>query len=279
MAIVFGSLILPGCSTTHPAPIYGWNWTGPAPEGYYLVQNGDSLSLVAERHGVSMRKLARWNRLQPPYTIYADTLLRVVPPDGKYPRPARGQVAAQAAKPAVRTTAPKTASKTAAPKAASPRSDEGPSSRRGPSGLAWEWPLRGALLQGFRAGDRTHQGIRIAGSAGEQVRAAADGVVVYSGSGLKGYGNLIIVKHNNKYLSAYGFNRRLLASEGDRVEAGQSIAEVGQGADAIYLLHFEVRRDGTAVDPILYLPARNEFRADRSTEGDVDAIRQRTRGK
>ncbi|WP_338114161.1 murein hydrolase activator EnvC family protein [Thiorhodococcus mannitoliphagus] len=122
--------------------------------------------------------------------------------------------------------------------------------------MAWQWPLDGELVQRFRAGDPTRQGIRMKGRPGEQVRAAADGVVVYSGSGLKGYGNLIIVKHNDKYLSAYGFNRRLLAAEGDSIRGGQAIAEIGQGADGDYLLHFEVRRGGAAVDPILYLPAR-----------------------
>jgi lipoprotein NlpD len=88
------------------------------------------------------------------------------------------------------------------------------------------------------------------------VGAAASGQVVYAGSGLKGYGNLIIVKHNEKYLSAYGFNRRLLVAEGDEVKRGQALAECGRGADGVYLLHFEIRQDGVAVDPIAYLPPR-----------------------
>ncbi len=132
-----------------------------------------------------------------------------------------------------------------------------PGSRREPSGIAWEWPLNGQLLQRFKASDRTRQGIRIEGRAGEQVRASADGWVVYSGGGLKGYGNLIIIKHNEKYLSAYGFNRWLFVKEGDRVKRGQAVAEVGQGPEGTHLLHFEVRRNGTAVDPIAYLPPRN----------------------
>jgi lipoprotein NlpD len=107
----------------------------------------------------------------------------------------------------------------------------------------------------FSRGDRTRQGIRIAGKPGEKVAAAEAGTVAYSGSGLKGYGNLIIVKHNNDYLSAYGFNRRLLVAEGARVKRGQSVAEVGQASGGEYLLHFEIRRDGTAVDPLDFLPA------------------------
>ena len=98
---------------------------------------------------------------------------------------------------------------------------------------------------------------RLGGRAGEQVLASADGQVVYSGDGLKSYGNLIIVKHNDHYLSAYGFNRRLLVREGARVERGQPVAEIGQGAEGAYLLHFEIRREGAAVDPLLYLPPRN----------------------
>jgi lipoprotein NlpD len=121
--------------------------------------------------------------------------------------------------------------------------------------LRWQWPLSGRVVHGFRAGDRTRQGVRIAGRAGQPVAAAEGGTVVYSGSGLKGYGNLIIVKHNSRYLSAYGYNRRLLASEGDRVKRGQQLAEAGQSADGQPLLHFEIRRDGVAVDPLVYLPA------------------------
>jgi lipoprotein NlpD len=117
--------------------------------------------------------------------------------------------------------------------------------------------LPGPVVQTFDGGDRARQGIRIRGREGEPVLAAADGRVVYSGGGLTGYGNLIIIKHNDKYLSAYGFNRRLLVAEGDRVRRGQAVAEVGQAVGGRgYLLHFEIRRDGTAVDPVRYLPAR-----------------------
>lgn len=260
-AAIAVAVVAVSCSSTRPAPIYGWNWTGPAPEGFYLVKSGDSLSLVAERSGVSTRTLAKWNRLRPPYTIYADTLLRIAPPDGRQPRPvvAKADSPRRESRPAKRETAVEHAERTSVArvsKESAAASGGAPGSRRSASSVAWEWPLSGPLLQGYRAGDRTRQGIRIGGRPGEQVRAAADGVVVYSGSGLKGYGNLIIVKHNDKYLSAYGFNRRLFAAEGDSVRSGQAIAEIGQGADGSYLLHFELRRNGAAVDPILYLPAR-----------------------
>lgn len=245
-------LLIGGCGSTGPAPVDGWDWKGPVPQGYYLVRKGDTLAEIAQRRGVRFRTLAQWNGLKSPYTIYAGRLLRIQPPDGS-PAPRRGYVAgtgsksAESASRVIRSTGSKTA---AAAKSAAP------GSRRAASGVPWEWPLDGRLVQGYLQGDRTHQGIRIGGRAGEQVRAAADGKVVYSGSGLKGYGNLIIVKHNKKYLSAYGFNRRLYVKEGDNVSRGQAIAEVGQGPEGAYLLHFEVRRDGTAVDPILYLPPR-----------------------
>jgi lipoprotein NlpD len=117
----------------------------------------------------------------------------------------------------------------------------------------WVWPLDGAIVQGFRPGDPARQGLRIGCRPGEEVHAAGAGLVVYSGSGLKGYGNLIIVQHNKNYLSAYGFNRRLLVREGDHVKRGQAVAEVGQtGGD--WLLHFEIRKNGTPVDPMGYLP-------------------------
>ena len=122
--------------------------------------------------------------------------------------------------------------------------------------MTWAWPLAGAIRQGFRADDPSRQGLRISCRPGEEVHAAAAGRVVYSGSGLKGYGNLIIIKHNQKYLSAYGFNRRLFLKEGDAVVRGQAVSECGEGPEGVALLHFEVRRDGASVDPILYLPPR-----------------------
>ena len=282
------TLLIAGCASRTSESLHGRYWSGPAPDGYYLVRSGDSLGLIAQRLGIDQRRLVRWNRLEPPYTIYADTLLRIAPPDDRSPkgvrkppaplladapRTAPSEVSTPTDQPETgRTPVNRTAEQTPktetpqATKAAKPRARsrpvartptrEGPGSRRGPSGVDWEWPLTGPLVQTYSEDDRTRHAIRIGGRSGDQVKAAADGRVVYSGSGLKGYGNLIIVKHSEKYLSAYGFNRRLLVTEGERVNRGQVVAEVGQGADGAYLLHFEVRRHGQAVDPILYLPAR-----------------------
>ncbi len=246
LALVLG-LTLGGCGTPGPAPVDSWNWRGPVPKGYYLIRKGDTLSEIAERKRISTRNLIRWNNLKVPYPVYAGKLLRIAPPDGvastgenrRSNRTRAGSRASTNSSPPVRVAAPSR-----------------PGSRAPGSGIVWAWPLPGTVSQGFRAGDRTHQGLRIGCRAGEAVRAAGDGRVVYSGSGLKGYGNLIIVKHNKNYLSAYGFNRRLFVTEGDSVKRGQTVAECGQGAEGAYLLHFEVRRDGAAVDPILYLPPR-----------------------
>ncbi|HZP66183.1 MAG TPA: peptidoglycan DD-metalloendopeptidase family protein [Rudaea sp.] len=123
-------------------------------------------------------------------------------------------------------------------------------------GVTWRWPGEGKVVGTYVAGDQTKQGIDIAGKAGEPVRAAADGEVVYSGNGLLGYGELVIIKHNASFLSAYGHNRRRLVQEGDKVKAGQQIAEMGEGAGARDELHFEIRKNGKPVNPLDYLPAR-----------------------
>ncbi len=122
-------------------------------------------------------------------------------------------------------------------------------------GVHWRWPARGNLLDRFMAGDATKQGIDIGGNAGEPVVAASDGVVVYSGSGLVGYGELVIIKHSDEWLSAYGHNRKRLVQEGQRVKAGQPIAEMGSTGAPRDELHFEIRRNGRPVDPLQFLPA------------------------
>jgi lipoprotein NlpD len=122
--------------------------------------------------------------------------------------------------------------------------------------LRWTWPVDGKLVSRFKASDPLRSGIKIAGEQGRKIRAAESGKVVYSGSGLIGYGRLIIVKHNDNYLSAYGHNRKILVAEGNQVTKGQTIAEMGAANDGQALLHFEIRRDGKPVDPLRRLPRR-----------------------
>jgi len=124
------------------------------------------------------------------------------------------------------------------------------------SGIAWRWPSSGPKLNSFVAGDQVRQGIDIGGRVGDPVLAAADGTVVYSGNGLLGYGELIIIKHNSTFLSAYGYNRKRLVQEGETVKAGQTVAEMGSNGANRDMLHFEIRKNGKPVDPINYLPRR-----------------------
>jgi len=253
MPLVLAALMivvaLSGCGHSGPAPVYEGH--GPAPDGYYRIRSGDTLHKIARRYKVSHKKLAQWNDLDPPFNIYAGALLRVESPTPKRsPKPtSRGDTrTAKATNPSTKRDG--TAVKTAA--ATSARTRGG--TVKTVSGLRWRWPVKGRIVQKYRGGDRTRQSIRIAGRPGQKVLAAEAGTVVYSGSGLKGYGNLIILKHNDKYLSAYGFNRRLLVNEGAKVKRGQDIAEIGQASGGGYLLHFEIRRNGSAVDPLKYLP-------------------------
>ncbi|MCW5579408.1 MAG: peptidoglycan DD-metalloendopeptidase family protein, partial [Dokdonella sp.] len=122
--------------------------------------------------------------------------------------------------------------------------------------VSWRWPAGGVLVGSFVAGDPTRQGIDLAGKAGDPVRAAAAGSVVYSGNGLVGYGELIIIKHNASFLSAYGHNRKRMVREGEQVQAGQVIAEMGSSSASRDSLHFEIRRNGKPVNPLDYLPRR-----------------------
>ena len=148
------------------------------------------------------------------------------------------------------------------PAAIAPTRPEAPANRAdhvpelSSAGVTWRWPSDGKVVAAFVSGDATRQGIDVGGQSGDPVRAAADGEVVYSGNGLIGYGELIIVKHNASFLSAYGHNRKRLVKEGDKVKAGQAIAEMGSSASARDELHFEIRKNGKPVNPLEYLPAR-----------------------
>ena len=123
-----------------------------------------------------------------------------------------------------------------------------------PVTIGWLWPSDGTVIAQYVQGDPTQQGINIGGKSGQPVKASADGTVVYSGAGLVGYGELIIIKHNNEWLSAYAHNRRRLVAEGSKVRAGDVIAEMGRTGTMRDMLHFEIRRNGKPVDPLLFLP-------------------------
>ena len=225
---------------------------------YYRVAAGDTLYTIAWAAGTDWRNLAAWNRLRYPYTIYPGQVLRL-----KQPRAAtrprthaattpKSRPPPASAKPST-VAAPDARGRTAVaplPKPAPPPAPTG----TGP--LRWAWPTSGAVESKFVASDPARNGIKVTGRAGQAIRSAEAGSVVYSGSGLIGYGQLIIVKHNDKYLSAYGHNRKLLVKEGDRVAKGERIAEMGESNRGHAVLHFEIRREGKPVDPLRLLPPR-----------------------
>lgn len=205
-----------------------------------VVQRGQNVYRIATENGLTALDLALWNDIPPPYTIYPGQRLRLYP----------GEKQAAASRPV--SPAPSRPNVPAAPKPASPSPVVIPAT----SEIAWRWPTDGGVIETFAGGDPTRQGIDIAGKGGQPVRAAADGVVVYSGSGLVGYGELVIVKHNDQWLSAYGHNRARLVNEGQLVKAGQQIAEMGRSGASRDMLHFEIRYNGKPVDPQQYLPRR-----------------------
>ena len=237
------ALAVAGCSSTvgrEPAasrrpPV---RVSTPKPGATVIVQRGDTLYSLATRNGISVLDLASWNALPPPYTIYPGQRLRLYP-GGPRPAPVSRPPVTSGGTPTPRPTPP----------AASPVAPPA-------SGFAWRWPADGNVISRFVAGEPTKQGIDIAGSEGAPVRAAADGTVVYSGAGLVGYGELVIVKHSDQWLSAYGHNRKRLVNEGQIVKAGEPIAEMGHSGAPRDMLHFEIRYAGKPVDPMLYLPAR-----------------------
>lgn len=189
----------------------------------YVVRAGDTLFGIARRLGLDHRDLARWNRLGDGTLIYPGQRLRLRPPPGSAARPAA--------------------------------SGDGGSGEPPPAS-GWIWPADGEVLGRFGESTRTASGILVGGSPGAPVVAAAAGEVVYAGSGLPGYGLLIIIRHNASWLTAYGYNADMLVREGEQVRAGQAIGHMGAGAGLPGALHFEIRRNGAPLDPLQYLPAR-----------------------
>jgi len=245
---------------------------GPPPPGYYRVKPGDTLYRIALENGQNYRDIATWNNLTNPNQIEVDQLLRVAPPGANVaaltpgvatspvigggvqtaplggssaPPPPPGGTAGVASVPPVYGAG---SSATTIP----PQTGASDTGAAAASNVAFAWPVRGPILGTFD--DATNKGVNIGGAAGDPVKAAADGRVVYAGNGLRGYGNLIIIKHDATYLTAYAHNRALMVKEGDAVTKGQKIAEMGNSDSDRVMLHFEVRRQGKPVDPLKYLP-------------------------
>jgi len=259
---------VPGAASQPAVPL------GPPPPGYYRVKPGDTLYRIALENGQNYRDISAWNNLTNPNQIEVDQLLRVVPPGANTAALTPGVATAPIGPNGTVQSAPLGNAPAAvgaampplygagtngsavngvanAPAPATPgaASDAGSAAA---GNVAFAWPVRGPLLNTFN--DTTNKGVNIGGSAGESVKASADGRVVYAGNGLRGYGNLIIIKHDATYLTAYAHNRALMVKEGDAVTKGQKIAEMGNSDSDRVMLHFEVRRQGKPVDPLKYLP-------------------------
>ncbi|WP_284620070.1 peptidoglycan DD-metalloendopeptidase family protein [Aquabacterium humicola] len=233
--------------------------------GYYTVKQGDTLIRIGLENGQNWRDVARWNGIENPNLIEVGQVLRVLPPnvdpnavatrgvgsprvEGR-PLDAKPPAAAASAPVAAAGSAPAASAATAPPAPAAPAAAKEPD-----DDLNWLWPATGPVAAPFEEG--RSKGLAISGKAGDPVLAAADGRVVYAGSGLRGYGNLVIVKHNNTYLTAYAHNQTLLVKEDQVVRRGQRIAEMGSSDAERVQLHFEIRKQGKPIDPARLLPPR-----------------------
>ena len=248
---------LAGCNT---AAIYQDDlYNPPVYWGAHVVKPGETLYGIAWRYGRDYRELGNANGISAPWNIKAGQIIRL---DRKGRIPSDTSVASRPA-PAPSASAPTRSPPPAAAPARKPAAKPAPSTApRAPSGhqavgdVRWQWPHAGTVIANFSASGKVNKGIDIAGNPGDAVKAAANGNVVYAGNGLLGYGNLIIVNHNEHYLSAYAHNRKILVQEGEDVKAGQVIAELGSSGTDRPMLHFEIRRNGNPVDPARYLPRR-----------------------
>jgi lipoprotein NlpD len=270
-----------GSSTAHSRPAPAREEPRQDARGSYTVRRGDTLLRIALDHGQSYRDLVTWNNLADPDDIKVGQVLRVAPNE----RQASTAVVTQPVPmpPESRPSVPRKTTPRADKKAynedtaEAPRSDKAgeraetvaaaspavaaSGSRVGSTvtatddeKLSWMWPSDGRIIATFDEGKS--KGIDIAGRAGQQVMAAGAGKVMYAGSGIRGYGNLVIVKHSNSLLSAYAHNRAIVVKEGDNVAKGQVIAEMGDSDAETVKLHFEIRQQGKPVDPSRFLPSR-----------------------
>ena len=233
--------------------------------GYYAIKPGDTLIRIGLENGQNWKDLVKWNNLENPNIIEVGQVLRVIAPglDGNAAatrpvttarvetRPLDAKGAATPASGSASSAPTPIANVAAAP---SPAPAPSPAARDADDDVNWAWPATGAVTAPFDEGKA--KGLSIGGKAGDPVLAAADGRVVYAGSGLRGYGNLIILKHNNTYLTAYAHNQTLLVKEDQAVRRGQKIAEMGSSDADSVKLHFEIRKQGKPVDPARLLPPR-----------------------
>ena len=210
--------------------------------GYHTVLKNETLYAIAFRHGLDYKKIARWNGIRSPYTIYAGQRLKLSP-SGVTSKTYQAQkkVNKKTAATSKKSTGSKSSTKKNQPAAKPIKHD-------------WNWPTKGVVIRTYSSNSGGNKGIDIGGKVGQAVVAASSGKVVYSGNGLASYGNLIIIKHSEQFISAYAHNKTLFVKEGGMVKRGEKIAELGKTGTSEAKLHFEIRYKGKPVDPIKYLP-------------------------
>ena len=236
---------------------------GQVTTGNYTVRPGDTLWSIAFRFGWDWRDLAQRNGIASPYMIYPGQKVyfdrrvsqKVTAPAAVSPKNV-SQTKATSSLTVVPITSSSTVVKASESQKAASVAATTPVTPVARSVSGWAWPANGAVISTFSSSDSLNKGIDIAGQLGEPVLAASAGSVVYAGSGLRGYGELVIIKHNDTFVSAYGHNQKLLVREGQQVKTGQKIAEMGSTGTDRVKLHFEIRRQGKPIDPMQYLPSR-----------------------
>ena len=243
VVVFVAAFLLNACVTVHPQTTIS---RGP---GWYTVKKTDTLYSIAWRYGLDYNEIANWNNIKVTDPIYPGQRLRLIKPQYRTLAESKPRLQPSSKSKTATETAPET--ETSRPEKSVSAADQ--LTRKDPN--QWRWPTEGKLLSTFDARQLDRRGIDIAGNEGQPVYAVADGKVVYSGNGLAGYGNLIIIKHSDTFLSAYAYCQERLVQEGMAVESGKVVAKMGL-KDSTAKLYFEIRRNGKPVDPMKYLPKR-----------------------
>jgi len=254
--LILATGLLSGCGGWKPEDdrVYKSSYKLTA-DGHYRVRRGDTLHAIAFNIGMDWRDIAAWNNIRSPDVIYPDQELKLTGPKRRNGKTSSAQSTSSGSS-SQTTTKKSTAGTASTSPSASPPKTQAPKPAPSSDPGKWLWPTNGRLVSSFKANDPSRNGIEIGGKEGQAITATATGEVVYSGNGLIGYGELIIIKHSERMLSAYAHNRNRLVSEGEKVKAGERIAEMGRNDRNQAMLHFEIRLNGSPQDPLRYLPRR-----------------------